>query len=87
MNILYLFKYILIKININIKINIKFMKYFKLFKDHNNDYVPYINSENCILPNVSYCKNQNEIHINKFDYSRCYLTFTALESGTISFNI
>ena len=63
------------------------MKYFKLFEDHDNDYVPYINSENCILPNLSYCKNQNETHLNKVDYSKCYLTFTARESGTISFNI
>ena len=63
------------------------MKYLKLFKDHDNDYVPYINSDNCILPNLSYCKNQNETHLNKFDYSKCYLTFTARESGTISFNI
>ena len=60
-------------------------KYLKLFNTHTN-YTSYINNV-VPIPNVSYCEDNNEVHYNPFDYSRQYLRTTALESGTISFNI
>lgn len=39
------------------------MKYLKKFTNHSN-YETYINGQDKILPNVSYCKNQNEVHYN-----------------------
>ena len=62
------------------------MKFIKIFDTHNPDYMDYISSENSVLPNLSYCKNENEVHFNKYDYSRDYLTFTALEDGTFTFS-
>ena len=61
------------------------MKYIKLFDTHNPDYVNYINDDNCILPNLSFCKDIEDIHLNKINYSKFYLTFIALEDG--EFNI
>ena len=63
------------------------MKYIKIFDTHDPSYLTYINSDDCILPNLSYCEDLNETHLNKFDYSKIYLTTVALEDGTISFNI
>ena len=42
-----------------------------------------------VKPNVSYCVQENEVHYNPLphDYSKDYLTFLALEHGTISFDI
>ena len=39
------------------------------------------------LPNVAYCKEENEVHYNPYvhDYSEDYLTFVALENGTFTF--
>ena len=38
------------------------------------------------MPNVSLCKQENEIHYNPYiDYSSEYLTFVAKESGTFTF--
>ena len=41
------------------------MKYLKKFTNHSN-YETYINGQDKILPNVSYCKNQNEVHYNPY---------------------
>ena len=38
-------------------------KYIKKFESH-TDYQTYINSGNAVLPNVSYCEQQNEVHYN-----------------------
>ena len=38
-------------------------KYLKLFDTH-TDYNTYITGQNKILPNVSYCENENEVHYN-----------------------
>ena len=38
-------------------------------------------------PHVSLTKDDGKLHYMKYDYSIDYLTFVALESGTISFNI
>ena len=39
------------------------MEFLKLFNSH-SDYNAYINSEDKVLPNVSYCENENEVHLN-----------------------
>ena len=61
-------------------------EHIKLFKTH-SDYEEYINSQDKILPNVSFCKDQEEVHYNEkpHDYSQDYLTFVALENGTFTF--
>ena len=58
-------------------------EHIKLFETH-SDYEEYINSQDKILPNVSFCKNQEEIHYNEkpHDYSQDYLTFVIKTSGT-----
>ena len=38
-------------------------KYLKLFETH-VDYAAYIGGSNKVLPNVSYCENENEVHYN-----------------------
>lgn len=40
-------------------------KYLKLFNTH-ADYNTYINSQDKVLPNVSYCENENEVHYNPY---------------------
>ena len=42
-------------------------KYIKTFNNH-TDYQAYINSDNLLLPNVSYCKQQKETHFNTDAY-------------------
>lgn len=39
------------------------MKYLKLFNQH-SEYNTYINGSNKILPNVSLCETENEVHYN-----------------------
>ena len=41
------------------------MKYLKKFTNHSN-YETYINGQDKILPNVSYCQNENEVHYNPY---------------------
>ena len=41
------------------------MKYLKKFKTH-IDYAAYINGSDKVLPNISYCENENEIHYNPY---------------------
>ena len=43
--------------------------------------------DNLDLPNVAYCKEENEVHYNPKTWADEYLTLVALENGTISFNI
>lgn len=61
-------------------------KYIKLFNSH-SDYEDFTESEDFILPNVSRCDSQKDIHYTPkpYDYSINYLTFKPLESGTFSF--
>ena len=63
-------------------------KYLKLFDTH-TDYETYINGQDAVKPNVSYCEDDNGVHYNPYihDYSNDYFTTEALESGTISFII
>lgn len=58
-------------------------KYLKLFETH-SEYQTYINGSDKILPNVSYCEDNNDVHYNPYDFSDRYLTFVALEDGTFS---
>ena len=41
------------------------MKYIKLFETHDPDYLDYINSDDVILPNLSYCEDEEKVHLNK----------------------
>lgn len=51
------------------------MKYLKLFDDH-SDYLDYkSDAEQFIMPNVSYCKLEDEVHYNKFSDERMIATF------------
>lgn len=61
-------------------------KYLKKFEDH-TEYETYINGSDVILPNVSLCKNQNDVHYNPIphNYANDYLTFVAKESGAFGF--
>lgn len=64
------------------------MKYLKKFDTH-TEYEAYRDSQDYMIPNVSYCLDNGEWHFKKYikPYSERYLTTEALESGTISFNI
>jgi len=62
------------------------MKYTKKFNTHTN-YNTYITGNNKVLPNVSYCKEEKELHYNLWTWAEEYLTTVAREDGTISFNI
>lgn len=54
-------------------------KYIKVFDEH-TDYQTYINGQNKILPNVSVCIDQNDVHYNALhNYSNDYLTIISLE--------
>lgn len=62
-------------------------KYLKKFENHSN-YETYINDDTTkILPNVSYCINEKDIHFNPkpINYSKRYLTFLALEDSSFTF--
>ena len=60
--------------------------YLKLFETH-AEYQEYSGGGEMILPNVSYCEDNNEVHYNPIpDYSKEYLTFVAKENGTFTFN-
>ena len=61
-------------------------KYLKEFSA-TAEYESYINNSPT-LPNVSLTLDDNEVHYNKYvDYSREYLTFEALESGTFTLTV
>ena len=64
------------------------MYFLKNFNNH-SEYEAFVSGGTMELPNVSRCITQTELHYNPrlHDYRRDYLTFEALESGTISFNI
>ena len=49
-------------------------KYLKLFDTH-SDYNTYINSQDKVLPNVSYCENENELHYNPYADPRLIAKF------------
>ena len=49
-------------------------KYIKLFNTH-AEYETYINGSNKILPNVSYCEDNNEVHFNPWSDPRVIAKF------------
>ena len=53
-------------------------RYIRVFDNH-SDYENYLNSGDMLLPNVSHCVTQDDIHYNPLrDYSLDYLTFVSL---------
>ena len=62
------------------------MIYLRKFETH-SDYVAFTESEEFIRPNVSACDEEDDVHFNPHTFADDYLTFVALEDGTISFNI
>ena len=60
-------------------------KYLKLFETH-AEYEQYVSGD-FEKPNVSHCVQEDDVHYNPMphDYSKDYLTFVALESGTFTF--
>ena len=61
-------------------------KYLKLFDTH-TEYAAYISGQDSVKPNVSYCKDNDDVHYNPKTWANEYMQTVALESGTISFNI
>lgn len=59
-------------------------KYIKKFSTH-TQYGTYINSQDKILPNVSLCEQEEELHYNKkpHDYSQDYLTLECVTAGDL----
>ena len=64
-------------------------KYIKLFNSH-SDYEDFTESEDFILPNVSRCDSEKDIHyshaLSYQDYLQKYLTFVPKENTTFSFS-
>ena len=52
-------------IDIYLKIINIIMKFVRLFNQH-TDYETYINGSGKVLPNISYCKDQNDLHFNPY---------------------
>ncbi len=59
-------------------------KYIKLFNSH-SDYEDFTESEDLILPNVSRCDSEKDVHYipKPYDYSQDYLTFEIINDGTL----
>lgn len=62
-------------------------KYIKLFNSH-SDYEDFTESEDFILPNVSRCDSEKDVHYSPrpYDYSQDYLTFDIVSDGTLIWN-
>ena len=58
-------------------------EYLKLFETH-NEYETYINGQDVLLPNVSYCEGQNDVHYNPYvdPYNGHQYVDLGLPSGT-----
>ena len=56
--------------------------YLKLFET-TSDYETYITGQDVLLPNVSYCEDNNGVHYKPYvhDYSKDYLTIKSLEDN------
>lgn len=59
-------------------------EYLKLFETH-NEYETYIGGQDVILPNVSYCEDNNEVHYNPYvdPYNGHAYVDLGLPSGTL----
>ena len=61
-------------------------KYVKTFQE-TTEYNTYTaDTTNFVKPNVSYIRESDNVIFNPIDYSKKYLTFVALESGTFKFS-
>ena len=58
--------------------------YLKLFKTH-SEYEAYSVGGEMLKPNVSYCRQENEVHYNPWTWADTYLTFVAKEAGAFTF--
>ena len=60
-------------------------KYLKKFENH-TAYSTYINGNTVILPNVSYCVNENEVHYNAYDpyTGHAYIEIGGLKWATMN---
>ena len=59
------------------------MKYLKAFNTH-SEYQTYINGGNTVLPNVSICRNEGDVHYNTFDpFNGHEYVDLGLPSGTL----
>lgn len=61
--------------------------YLKLFENH-DDYEDFVDGGTMVLPNVSYCQQENEVHYNaasNHDYSLDYFTIIPLETCKVRF--
>jgi hypothetical protein len=56
------------------------MKFLKKFSLH-ADYETYINSNDKILPNVSYCEDNNDVHYNPWVETRVVATFNVTSTS------
>jgi hypothetical protein len=54
--------------------------YLKRFEYH-SDYNTYITSNNKLLPNVSYCEDNNEVHYNKWIDTRLIAIFNVISTS------
>ena len=57
------------------------MKYLRLFETH-SAYSTYINGQDAILPNVSYCENENEVHYKPWTDPRLIAKFNVTSTTT-----
>ena len=56
------------------------MKYIKLFDTH-ADYTAYIGGSEKILPNISYCENENECHYNPYSDPRLIVKYNVVNDS------
>ena len=56
-------------------------KYLKLFDTH-AEYQTYISGQDAILPNVSYCEDNNDVHYNPWIYFNAKFNVTSTSSPT-----
>lgn len=57
--------------------------YIKLFETH-DEYQTYVNSEELVLPNVSYCIDANDVHYNPKSYYTVKITYTIPSPSTFN---
>lgn len=60
-------------------------KYIKLFNSH-SDYEDFVETTDFVLPNVSRCDSEKDVHYTPkpYDYSQDYLTFDIISDGTLT---
>ena len=58
------------------------MKFIKKFEAHDPDYLNYMNSENKILPNLSYCEDVGDVHLNPWVETRLVAKFNVTSTSS-----